>query len=72
VDINNKTLLTVTMKIQQWFPSALLSEYKIFRTALNNINLLTSAWQRLVYFFAFNRTGIFSTYFHKISQKSVQ
>ena len=29
-------LFAVSMEMQQWFPFALLSKYKIFRTAVNN------------------------------------
>jgi hypothetical protein len=35
-------MISVAMEMQQWVPFALLSRYKIFRTAVNNINVLKS------------------------------
>jgi hypothetical protein len=36
VAVNNMKVFGVTMEMQQWVPFALLSNYKIFRTAANN------------------------------------
>jgi hypothetical protein len=35
-------MFSVAMEMQQWVPFALLSRYKIFCTAVNNINVLKS------------------------------
>jgi hypothetical protein len=43
VAVNNLKVFSVVMKMQQWVSFALLSSYKIFRTAVNNINLLRSS-----------------------------
>jgi hypothetical protein len=40
VAVNNTKPFSVAMKTQQWVTFALLSKYKIFRTAVNNINVL--------------------------------
>jgi hypothetical protein len=39
-------LLSVATKMQPWVPSVLLSSYKIFCTAVNNINVLKSSCER--------------------------
>lgn len=38
----NNTSVSVATEIQQWAPFALLSRYKIFRTAVNTTNVLRS------------------------------
>jgi hypothetical protein len=40
VAVNNMKLFSVAIHMQQWVHIALLSRYKIFRIAANNINLL--------------------------------
>jgi hypothetical protein len=53
VALNNITLIRVTMEKQQLVPSAYLSSYKIFRNAVNNINVIRSSCKV---------TGIFSDF----------
>jgi hypothetical protein len=36
-------MMSAATEMQQWVPFALLSSYKIFYTAVNNINLPTSS-----------------------------
>jgi hypothetical protein len=36
VAVNNKKVSSVAMERQQWVPFALLSSYKVFRTAVKN------------------------------------
>jgi hypothetical protein len=43
VAVNNIQPFHVAMERQEWFLFALLSSYKIFRTAVNNINVLRSS-----------------------------
>ena len=43
VAVNSKKSFNDAMETQQWVPFALLSSYKIFRTAVKNINLLRSS-----------------------------
>ena len=43
VSVTSMKPFSVAMEKQQWVPFALLSSYKIFRTALNIINVLTSS-----------------------------
>jgi hypothetical protein len=45
VTLLNVKVFIVAMKMQQWTPLALLSSYKIFRFAVNNINVLTSSYK---------------------------
>jgi hypothetical protein len=42
VAVNSTVLFSDAMESQQWVPFALLSSYKIFRTAVKNMNLLRS------------------------------
>jgi len=42
VAVNSKKSLSDAMETQQWFPFALLSSCKIFRTVVKNINLFRS------------------------------
>jgi hypothetical protein len=39
VAVNNTKAISVAMETQQRVPLALLQRYKIFRTAINNINV---------------------------------
>jgi hypothetical protein len=48
------------MKMQQYFLCALFSNYKIFRTSLNNVKCP-------IFFFDFKQICSFSTYFWKTS-----
>ena len=43
VAVNSTKAFSDAMETQQWVPFALLSSYKIFRTAVKNINLLRSS-----------------------------
>jgi len=43
VAVNNTKPLSVAMGVQELIPSALLSSYKIFHTAVGNNNVLRSA-----------------------------
>jgi hypothetical protein len=43
VPANNTKPLSIAMEKQEWLPCALLSNYKIFRTAVDNINVLRSS-----------------------------
>ena len=43
VAFNNIKLLNIATEIQQWIPFAMLSSYKIFRIAVNNIEFLMSS-----------------------------
>jgi hypothetical protein len=43
VSVNNIKPLSFAMKTQQWVFFALLSSYKIFRTAVNNTKVLRSS-----------------------------
>jgi hypothetical protein len=42
VAVNNITLFSVTMELQERVPFTLLSSYKIFHTDANNTNILRS------------------------------
>jgi hypothetical protein len=41
--VNSMSVFSVATEMQQWVPFALLSSYKIFCTAVNNINVLRSS-----------------------------
>jgi hypothetical protein len=41
--VNNIQPSSVVTGKQEWVPFALLSSYKVFRTAVNNTNVLTSS-----------------------------
>ena len=43
VTVNNTNVFNVAMKMQQWVKSALLSSYKIFVVAFNNIDVRRSS-----------------------------
>ena len=43
VAVNNTLPLVSAKEKQEWVPLALLASYKIFRSALNNINVLRSS-----------------------------
>lgn len=43
VDVNNTELLSVAMETQEEVPLALPLNYKIFQTAVNNINVFKSS-----------------------------
>jgi hypothetical protein len=43
VAVKNIKLLSIATEMQQWVTFALLSSYKIFCTAANNINVLKSS-----------------------------
>jgi hypothetical protein len=45
VTVKNNELSSVATETQQWVPFALLSSYKICRTAVNNINVLRSSYK---------------------------
>ena len=45
IAVNNMKLLTVAMGIQEWVTFALLLSYKIFCTAVNNVNILRSLYR---------------------------
>jgi len=56
VSVNNIKPLSVAMQTQQWVIFALLSSYKIFRTAVNNIKVLKSSYKLLDIFVGFQTT----------------
>jgi hypothetical protein len=41
--VNNTKAISVAMETQQWVPLALLQRNKIFRSAVNNINVSKSS-----------------------------
>jgi hypothetical protein len=43
VAVNNRKPLSVAMKMQESVPLALLSSYKVFRIAVNNVHVLRSS-----------------------------
>jgi len=43
VFVNNKKVMSFATETQQWASSAFLSSYKIFHTAVNDINVLRSS-----------------------------
>jgi hypothetical protein len=53
VPVNDIKKLNFAMEMQEWVPFALLSLYKIFRTAVNSINILTSSCKVLGVFVRF-------------------
>jgi hypothetical protein len=73
VAVKNIKLLRVAKELEQWVLFALLPNYKMLRTAVNNINLHVKC---PLFLSDFNQIWIFSTDFHRsvqhqISRKSI-
>jgi len=76
VFVNNIQPLSFVTEKQQWFPFALFSSYKIFRTVINN-KTTQVFMQRFGFFFDLNQIWNFSTDFptspqYQVSWKSFQ
>jgi len=64
VALGNINPFSVAMDTQEWVPCALLSRYKIFRTAVSSIELLRSSC-KVPHIVRFNHSRSFSTDIHK-------
>ena len=65
VVVNNIKLLSFAMETQEWVPFTLLPSYKIFRTAINNINILRFSRKVSNIIVHLNKIWCFSTDIHK-------
>lgn len=65
--VNNMKVLSFAMETQQWASSAFLSIYKIFNTAINDINVLRSSQSARYLIPSQRKLNFFKQIFIKVS-----